>query len=104
MANKHYHQAMKFYQSVTKPDEEDEFSLLSCALMFYLSNKSQRPTPALIAIDQFHDILDRNGDLWKKFHSISDRVGQEATAKTTISPVKCQSLLPLEVRDLGFVT
>ena len=53
--------------------------------MFNLSNKSRRPTPAMIAIDQFHDILDKTGDLSKKFYAIWDRVRQDATAKTNRS-------------------
>ena len=86
LANKHYHQAMKGYQSLIYSEKEkakdDQFSVLSFALIFHLCNENQHPIPALTAIDQLDRILDEKPELEKKFNDILKVVKQ----KEALSP------------------
>lgn len=71
--------------------KDDQFSVLSFALMFNLCNENQHPIPALTAIDQLDRILDEKPELEKKFHDILKAVRQ----KEVLSPEALEEIIQM---------
>ena len=90
-----YSQAVGGYQRVIDPEKENDYSILSYALMFNLCNDHKHAVAAMTSIDQFNRILDEKKELGESLRKLIEKVKEKKNQQSHSSLQNYQEMLEI---------
>ena len=99
MTSKHYYQAFSMYQNAIDPKENNEENLISLALTFNLCNGQKHPISAMVAMDQFELLLEKNNALKKSFENLIEEIKKRKEEEKTLSLERITEMMEMMAKQ-----